>query len=80
VVGAFTKHPKDQASLVAPLAEWFLHVIGTLATSKPLDDKAYHNGADMRQTSKSDRELKEGSTTRRTDPMTKLQFDRVSVT
>jgi hypothetical protein len=80
VVGAFTKHLKDQARLVAPLAECFLHVIGRLATSQSLGDKAYCNGADMRQTSKSDHELKEGSTTRRIDSMSKLLFDRGSVT
>lgn len=80
VVGALTKHLKDQARLVTLLAECFLHVIGRLATSKPLGDKARYNGADMRQTSKSDHELKEGSTPRKTDSMSKLQFDRVSVT
>ena len=80
MVGAFTKHLKDQARLAAPLAQCFLHVIGRLATSKPLGDKACCNGADMRQTSKSDHELKEGSTPRKTDSRSKLQFDRVSVT
>ena len=80
MVGAFTKLLKDQARLVIPLAECFLHVVGRLATSKPLGDKACYNGADMRQTWKSDHELKEGSTPRRTDPVSKLQFDRVSVT
>jgi len=80
VVGALTKHLKEQARLVTLLAECFLHVIGRLATSRPLGDKAHYNGADMRQTSKSDHELKEGSTPRRTDSMSELKFDRVSVT
>jgi hypothetical protein len=57
--------------------EFFLHVFGRLATSKPLgdDDYVHCNGVDMRSNSESGHEFKGGSTPRSADPISKLQFD-----